>query len=371
MVKYVRRAVVAAALLGSACATAAPPAEPAAPPVRDEPRTVTPERQAPLRVGLVISRSGSPVLQRYAEQVLEGAQIAADQAGTATRAVELVVRDDGGTTAGAQRALRELEQQGVTVIVGPLLDETLLAAAGARSSESMLLISPTAISQPTTVRNVYALNVIDTRGATALAEYARRYGRVGVLYARSPDQTPQARAFIDAFGRGGHGSVTDGGFDPGTTNVTAQLARMRQARVEAIFFPANERQLQLVLPQIEFHGLSDVQLLGTESWLSDALRGSPQRMLEGAIVATPLLRESPDVAWRDFVSLFETRHRRSLDSAIPALGYDAVMLAVRAAGAAGSGEYRGATGILTVSAAGVTRRPFLVRIQAGRLIPVS
>ena len=71
-------------------------------------------------------------------------------------------------------------------------------------------------------------------------------------------------------------------------------------------------------------------------------------------------------------NVMKTRHRRSLDHPLPALGYDAARLAARAltAGNVSVRDYRGATGVLTLNDDSVTRKPFLVRIQAGRLVPV-
>lgn len=368
MLKQVRRGVVLAGLVATAaCATVPEAAPPRAP--EDVPRPVEPAREAPLRVGVVVSTTGSAVLQQYAELVLDGARLGAQQQSTNRRAVELVVRDDGGTAAGAARAVRELEQAGVRVIVGPLVEDALAAAAAARGSDGTVIISPTAVAEPAGVRNVYALNVVDTRGAQALGTYARRFERVGVLHARTPEGTRQARAFAEAYGR----RVHEAGFDPAVTNLAPQLTRLRDARVQAIFFPATERELQVVLPQVDFFGLAGVQLLGTDSWLGDAARGLPQRLLQGAIIATPLWRESPDLAWRDFVALFEQAQRRSLDNPIPALGFDATVLAVRAAtaGNAAVRDFRGATGVLSLQDGGVTRRPFLVRIDGNSLVPVQ
>jgi ABC-type branched-subunit amino acid transport system substrate-binding protein len=366
MWKSLQKGIAALAVLLAACATAPPAPEPV--PEAEPPREA-PARAAPLRVGVVLSTSGSAVLRQYGDMVLEGVRLAAQQASTPRRDVEVVVRDDGGTAQGAAAAVRELEAAGIRVIVGPLIDEAVTAAARARSSERTLLISPTAVSNPAAVPNVLALNAVDTRGAAALGEYARRYARVAVLYPRTPESAQQARAFSTAYARGGQ-TARDEGFAAGATNLSGQLRRLRDARVQAIFIPATERHLQLVLPQIDYFGLRSVQLLGTEAWLPEAAPGVPARLIEGAIVATPLLRESADVAWRDFVALYEGAHRRSLQSAIPALGYDATLLAVRAADAA-TGDYRGATGVITVQGDSITRRPFLVRIQDGRLVPVN
>jgi branched-chain amino acid transport system substrate-binding protein len=377
MLKQIRILAAALAVLSSACAPAPPEGpRPQPRPGEEQPGEVPvdpADREAPLRIGLIVSNTGSSVLEQYAELVMDGVLVAEEAGSTPRRDVELVVRDDGGTVAGAERAVRELEQAGVRVIVGPLVDEALIAAARARSSEDVVIISPTAVSDPFGVRNAYALNVVDTRGAEALGEYARRWPHVGVLYGRLPETSRQARAFIDAYSRGGNGLVTEAAFPGGATNITDQLTQLREAGVQALFFPASEREIQSIMPQLEYAGLDSVQMLGNESWVGDAARRAPQRVLQGAIVATPLFQESRDVAWQEFVDRYENMHRRSLTNPVPALGYDAATLALRAltSGDTDITDFRGATGVLSLHQGTVTRRPFLVRIDGSRLIPIN
>jgi ABC-type branched-subunit amino acid transport system substrate-binding protein len=374
MRKFARFAGLILVAATAACASAPPPEPervPEPPPAQPPPQP--PGREAPLRIGVIVSNTGSAVLRQYAGLILSGARVGADMTRTPRRDVELVVIDDGGTTAGATRAVRELESQGVRAIIGPLTDEALSAAARARTNPDVLLISPTAVSDPDTLRNVFALNVVDTRGAAALGAYAQRYARVGVLYARTAEGRRQSRAFSDAYAANAQRVLTEAPFDSTATSVATQLRRLRDARVQAIYFPASERELRLILPQIDYFGLTGVQMLGSESWAGDAARGLPQRVLQGAIVAVPLYRESDTVAWQEFVTRYEAMHRRSLENAIPALGFDAVLLAARAAAgnSVNNDAFRAATGVLTVRADSITRRPFLVRIDGGRLIPVN
>ncbi|HEX2165700.1 MAG TPA: penicillin-binding protein activator [Longimicrobiales bacterium] len=376
MLKQIRM-MAAVAVFSSACAPATTEGPRPEPRPGEEPPAEQPvepgRRDEPLRIGLIVSSTGSPVLEQYADLVLDGVRVAEEAASTPRRDVEIVVRDDGGTVAGAERAVRELEQAGVRVIVGPLVDEALRAAAEARSSDDVIIISPTAVSNPFGVANAYALNVVDTRGAEALGEYAQRWSRVGVLYGQLPETSRQARAFVEAYTRGGSGSVTEASFPAAATNVTNQIIQLKEAGVEAIYFPATEREIQSILPQLAYAGLEGVQMLGNESWVSDAARRAPPRVLEGAIVATPLFRDSPDVAWQDFVDRYETMYRRSLTNPVPALGYDAASLALRAltSGDDEVTDFRGATGVLSLRSGAVTRRPFLVRIVGDRLIPVN
>jgi ABC-type branched-subunit amino acid transport system substrate-binding protein len=359
-------------VLVSGCATAPAPVDAPRPEEPVPSRPAQPGREAPLRIGVVVSTSGSATLQQYGELVLGGAHVGAAAAGTARRDVELVIRDDGGTAAGAARAVRELEAVGIRAIVGPLTEAALAAAAQARSSDAVILISPMAVADPAGVRNVYALNVVDSRGAAALGEYARRFARVGVLYSRTTDGTRQARAFVDAYNAGGRGTMREAAYDSGATNISTALARLREARVEAVFVPGTERQLQIVLPQVEYFGLGNAQMLGNEAWLTDGSRGLPPRLVQGAVIATPLFQDSDELAWREFVSRYEAHHRRSLENPVPALGYDAVLLAVRAlTGGNTDADFRGATGVLSLRGDAVTRKPFLVRIDAGRLVRVN
>lgn len=376
MRKQYRWTAAVVSLLVAACATVPEPEETTVPAEPDEPRRERPvERpdERRLAIGLIVSETGPSALRQYADLVTQGAVVGLNAAAGASGDIELIVRDDSGTAAGAARAVRDLERAGVRVIMGPLGEDLLAAAARARASEDVLLISPTAVTDPPGARNVYALNVVDTRGAAALGEHARRYGRVGVLYGRTADATRQARAFIDAYSRGGYGSVRAEPFDSGTSNISDQLTRLREADVQAIYVPLSEREPQIILPQIDYFGLADLPLMGNEHWISERARGVPPRVLEGTVLALPLWRESADVAWEDFVTGYEQHHRRSLTNPIPALGYDAALIAAHALGGDVTrlDAFRGATGVLSLRDDGVTRRPFLVRIAGDRLVPVD
>ncbi|HEX6309886.1 MAG TPA: penicillin-binding protein activator [Longimicrobiales bacterium] len=374
MLKQIRRMAATLLVVAGACAPPAQEVPGPAPRPGEQPRPEQPEqprREDPLRIGVILSSSGSSVLKQYSDLVLAGARVAEEAGSTAARDVELVVRDDAGTPSGAGQAVQELEQAGVDVIVGPLVDQALLAAAQARRDNDLVIISPTAVSQPIGIRNAYALNVVDTRGSEALGEYARRWSRVGVLHSTTPESQRQAEAFMAAY-RSGGGVLINMPFGSTATNVVNELTVLRDSLVEAIYFPASERELQIVLPQMEY-SLAGVQLLGNESWAGDAARRLPQRVLEGAIIATPLDQSSDAVAWEEFVQQYESLHRRSLSNPVPALGFDAARLALHAltTGNTTVTDFRGATGVITLRDGHVTRRPFLLRIESGRLVPIN
>jgi branched-chain amino acid transport system substrate-binding protein len=356
----------------------------------ETPRPVEPPPAEPapaIRVGAILPATGGSALQQYGELVRQGVDIAlAEHAQGAGPAVELMLADDAGDAANAPRALGELEAGGVVAVIGPLLEQSLAAAAGARASPELALISPTAPSRPQAA-NTYALNTEDTRGAEELARFAVRRGfrRIAVLYPRTEDFRRLAQAFRAALQEAGGTLAADVGYDANTTTFAQPMERLRTAGVDAVFAPATERIIRQLAPQFEYYGLGAAQILGSDGWTSDeVLRLVPARNLEGVIATTPLLRTSDAVAWDQFVGLYEAAHRRTLDTPYPALGYDAARLVLDAIARARSGrpadiaralaattDFRGATGVLSLRGGGVTRRPFVVQVRSGRLSPVD
>lgn len=380
------RTALAAAWLGALtlAACARPTAQPRTPepgPERPE-QPAEPARTGPVRIGVILPEGGAPTLQQYSQQVRAGLDIAfRDAAG-----IELVIVDDGGDERMAARRTRELEEQGVVAILGPLLGAAVDAAAAARSDPSLVLISPTASERPSG-RNAFTLNASDARGGAALARYAvtRGHREVALLYPAGAEFREQAAAFRQGIQEGGGRIVADITWEPGTTTFAEPLERLRVSNAQAVFIAASERDIRQLAPQLAYYGVGGVQVLGTDAWASEAvLARLDARVIEGVVAAVPFLPTSDAVAWDEFVGLYEAAQRRTLDNPYPALGWDAARLVLGAIGdeqrpsradiARRLGEtdgFRGATGVLSLTDGVVTRRPFLVRIRAGRaeLIP--
>lgn len=381
-----------------------------------DPLDEEPELLRPARLGVVVPQSGSPVLQRYAEYVLEGVRVALEEWNeTGRRPIELVVFDDSGDVSRIDSLMWELERLDVSAVIGPLRPEAVEAAARARARPDLVIVSPTA-AQAAGVENVYTLNVVDTEGAAALARHALDAGmtRVALLYPRSPEYTRQARAFAEVLRSGGGEIVSDQSFPVGMTTFRAQMRVIFDVRPDAVFIPASERDVLQIAPQLAYYArlsmeedtaamkaapqgepvvpLADdsaaapieVQVLGSEAWVSEGVRAQVEpRCLEGVISAVPLVPFSSEVGWQDFVRLYEATHRRSLENALPALGYDAAKLILSTL-ASGEGDaaqvaeligtvdgLRGATGVLGVRGGIVVRRPFLVKVEGGKVVPLT
>lgn len=373
---------VALGLALSACAPAA--REPGAPVPEPEPEEEVedPTRDAVVRVGVILPREAPGTLRQYGEQVRAGVDIAFNDA---PDRIEVVYVDDGGDVQMAARRTRELEEQGVIAIVGPLLGEAVDAAAAARSDASLALISPTASERPRG-ENAYTLNAGDARGGEVLAAHALSRGmdRIAVMYPAGEEFRDQVESFRRAVDEGGGRIVADIAWQAGTTTFAGPVDRLRASGASAVFIAATDRDIRQLAPQLAYYGVTGIQILGTQAWADEAVLAQVDpRHVEGVIAAVPFLPASGDVAWDEFVGLYEAAQRRSLDSPYPALGWDAARLVLAAIGddtapspgdvarrLADTEDFRGATGVLSVTGGHITRRPFLVRVRGGRAEPI-
>lgn len=342
-----------------------------------------------VRIGLVLPLSGSPYLTPYGERVLQGARLALEhyeRTRSSGPPVALVVRDNAGEATRAASLVADLERDGVVGIVGPLLDRHVEAASRARRDPSLVLVSPTAMHDPRWLPNVYSLNLHDTRGAEALAEYvlAAGFRRLATVYPRIDAYAEKAAAFRRVLIRGGAMLVGEMPYDSGTTTFGDQLGELARVGPQAIYMPAPERDVRQLAPQVAYYGLDTlgVQVLGDRGWAAPELRQALEgRYVEGVIATTPRPDGGTEVGWDDFVAAYERRYRRSLETRFPALGHDALILLLAALApgwnspldvsqrVAGLDGVRGATGVLSVRRGRVTRRPFVVRITGGRAVP--
>ena len=338
-----------------------------------------------LALGVIVPQSGSRVLERYGELVVQGATLAAETFRAATeRDVDLRVRDDGADQARAAELVVALEDGGADGILGPLLTESLLSAAESRRDLDVPMISPTASDHPSSRQNAYTLNAPNPIEAERLADYAltQGYARVAVLYPRSPAHEFLAAAFQARLDAAGRPAALVLPYAPEKTTFRDVIGQMTAARIDAVYAPADQRGIRQLAPQLAFldAGESPLSILGNDVWASEeVLRLVEPQALEGVVVATSDGRTTGDAEYDAFVQRYESRYRRTLDNPFPALAYDATTLLLMQAAARQNGEnaqgieagtwHRGATGWVGVRDGIIVRRPTLVRIQDGR--PVS
>lgn len=341
-------------------------------------------------LGGLLPSAGSPTIRQLAREIRDGVEVALSiEESEFTRPIQFSPMEDASGASGVASAIRALEQDGVLGVIGPLDESLLTEAANARSTPFPIL-SPTAGMVPEGLTGVYSLTGVDPGASEALAELALTRGvrRVVVFHAATPEMDQATRWFRERFEAGGGSIVRMLGYAPGATQFEAQMTEIRRLGPDGLVLFVRPGDVELVAPQISFYGVDGIEGLtrfGNESWSSGGVLEQVQpRHLNGVLsVASWTDPEAFGPGWNEFVAAYEQHFQRTLRSPTAALGYDATRLlsqAARDAQASPAGalealeritDFPGATGLLSVTGGRIQRAYTPVRIQDGRLVPLT
>jgi len=344
---------------------------------------------APIPVaGAVMPLSGSPANREYARLFMEGVEVAAAAARRGGLPVELIVEDNRGTAHGSTQAAAALAERGAGVVLGPLRDANLSAAAAALPPE-VVLFSPTAREPAVGRDGVYSLAGGDPGAARTLAAAVSDLGFLDavVVHPRSPQQAMEAEAFAQAFSEAGGAVRHRLEYEPGTTTFEDPLGEAGLLDPEVLVVLAPPADLELLAPQIAFFELdeTEVRVAGAAGWTAPRVLESVARRHTDSVVAvspSPPSTTDADPA-RDFTEAYEQHFRRTLASPVPAVGYDLFRIALAAWAESwrtevppaqaleAMGPIEGATGIYSVVDGRLVREFFPVMILDGALQPLD
>ncbi len=342
-----------------------------APPPKEELVPIRPvEDPGKVKIGLLMPLSGRH--QAAGQALLNAAQLALFD--HATDDFSLVVRDTLGTPQGAQLAAREVVNEGVSLILGPLFAASVIAVS---PEVGQLGIPVVAFSNDRLVagNGIYAMGLSPRAQVERVVAYSSNQGigRFGLL---APN-TPYGEAVIEAM----QGAVARNGaqlsrlvtYSPGTEDLSpevkslAQYGRRRAALqaqrkqlrgrsdeasrralnrlktldtlgnpdFEAVMVPSGGESLLALAPLLAYYDVdpAEVRYLGTALWNDPRLGTEPA--LVGAWFAAP----SPRL-WDNFKRRYEQAFG-SPPPRIATLAYDATALAaVLAQQPASGGRFR-------------------------------
>ncbi|MFT6396240.1 MAG: ABC-type branched-subunit amino acid transport system substrate-binding protein [Bradymonadia bacterium] len=157
-----------------------------------------PGAELPLRYGAVLSLTGPT---RRAGRAALGAMLLAQRTFEDRDAVStLVIRDTYGTSDGAARAVAELADLGVSVIIGPVEDDLAAAAAEVAADNGLPIISLSPMAEQRRVDGVYRWLFDPRAEATTAVDVAdgRGVSRYVIVSKPSDLSEPFFESFADA-----------------------------------------------------------------------------------------------------------------------------------------------------------------------------
>ena len=302
------------------------------------------QSEAPeVKVGVLVSLTGPNA--EAGRSAVRAVRLCFDQANIRSGAppITTVVADDGGDPLrGAEETRRLIEEEGVSLICGPLSSAVALRAAAVAQEHGIPMLSPTATHPALTLIGDSIFRSCFTAAYQALiaAQYAYSVldaRRSAVLYSSGNDSSRTlAEVFRLEFTALG-GEIT--GFEefpPGGLIYADRLQSTGSDEPDLLYLPVSYYEAARIAAQVRAEGIRG-RLLGSDTWDSpDLLRIAPAA-LENALFVHPAFPGCDSATCREFSAAYRRAYGEDPDS-VAALSYEAALVLAAAIGGAGSTE---------------------------------
>jgi ABC-type branched-subunit amino acid transport system substrate-binding protein len=274
-----------------------------------------------VKVALILPLSAGGNAGTVAQSMKNAAEMALAEFNSPN--IQLLVKDDGGNSTGAQTAAQQALDEGAEIIVGPLFAHSV-GVVGAAARQRGVPVIAFSTDASVAARGVYLLSFLPESDVDRIVGYAIASGK---------------RSFAAMLSEGAYGNVVEAEFkqvvarkgarivaleryalDPGKMQSPARLVAQAARGADAVFIPEGPEVVPGVVQALTKEGLDTkrVQLLGTGLW--DDPRIFNDASLQGGWYAAP-----DSNGFRNFSARYRSRY--SQDPVRTAtLAYDAVAL---------------------------------------------
>jgi branched-chain amino acid transport system substrate-binding protein len=358
----------------------------------------------------------------YGEEVLNGIQLGTGMFGETGDGpdLELVIKDTQGKPELALAGLEDLvHNEKVMAIIGPLSSRTAVAVAERAQGLGVPIITLTQREGITETGDMVFRNFLtpskEVKRLLNPEIFEMGIKRFAILY---PDNS-YGRFFMNLFWdrleeMGGTVTAVES-YDPDTTDFVDQIKKMtglyyprpyalvrkliemrtpeeEESRVypeepepiiefDAIFIPDNFQRVAMIAPQLVYHEVLDVLLMGTSLWQSPELIETAGDYVQGAIFPSGFFESSGESCVRDFAEEYFAAFD-AMPGILAATGYDTIgllkhMMAVNGVRTRGGlkdallecRDFPGLTGNVVFDPEGeVEKEPFLLTISGRRMV---
>lgn len=364
-------------------------------------------------IGVVLPLSGR--LSPFGNNALNGAQLALQQFKESLpgASVGLAVKDldeePGRSGANLESWLEEFRP---VAVVGPLLSKEVDRIVPIIEKTDLALITPGATSSRLTSlgKSVFRNAMTSRFQCHAIAEHAvsrMNLKRFAILFPKESAGAEWVKCFSEEITRLGGEVVHAEPYPLDETDFSAPIRRLKEADLkkngiaevvqegrkkkeisyfpgfDAIFLPGDADKAGLMIPQLVFHNIRDIPLLGTSGWDTPEFLKLVGPYAEGATFVDGFFLESAEPTIRKFVGQYRAKFQQEPDL-FAAQAFDAtrLILAALEGGAltprdvkgmvARTKDFPGVSGFIAEIRDGeVVKKPFLIQVQRGKLVQVN
>jgi branched-chain amino acid transport system substrate-binding protein len=272
-----------------------------------------------VRVGLILPLSAGGNAGTVAVSMKNAAEMALAEFNSPN--VQLLVKDDGGNSGGAQQAAQQVLAEGAEIIIGPLFAHSV-GAVGAVARQRGVPVIAFSTDATVAARGVYLLSFLPESDVDRIVEYAIANGK---------------RSFAAMLSEGAYGNVVEAEFkqvvarkggrivaleryslDATRMQIPAKVVAQAARGADAVFIPEGPEVVPSVVQALTAAGMTKRQLLGTGLWDDPRIFAEPS--LQGGWYAAP-----EGTGFRNFASRYRSRYGQD-PVRTATLAYDAVAL---------------------------------------------
>lgn len=317
----------------------------------------------PQTLGCLLPLSGP--YKRYGLRAMKGVELALYRFNSQgdNPPVSIMIRDTGSETQQTFGAVKELAAARVAAIIGPMV-----TAEAAAFEAQEIGIPIVVLSQKDVITDIgdyvfrnFITPQMQVRALVAFTMEELGISRFAVLYPREKYGTTFINLFWDQVLAAGGSIVGAESYDLDQTDfvdpikklvglfyeVPADLrpveepepgvdpeAAANQEETEeeepivdfgALFIPDSPQKAGLIIPQLAFHDVKGMTLLGTNLWHSRSLIEMSRQFVQGAVIPENFFPKSSAVAVVDFVTAYQNAYGE-VPGYIEAVAYDTTMI---------------------------------------------
>jgi branched-chain amino acid transport system substrate-binding protein len=274
-----------------------------------------------VKVGLILPLSAGGNAGTVALSMKNAAEMALAEFSSPN--VQLLIKDDSGTSGGAQQAAQQALKEGAEIIIGPLFAHSV-GVVGAAARQRGVPVIAFSTDASVAARGVYLLSFLPESDVDRIVDFAISKGK---------------RSFAALLSQGAYGNVVEAEFkqvvarkggrivaleryalDTGSSVSAANLVARAATNIDALFIPEGPEVVPSVAQGLAAAKIDTkrVQLLGTGLWEDSRIFNDAN--LQGGWYAAP-----DSNGYRSFSARYRQRYNRD-PVRTATLAYDAVAL---------------------------------------------
>ncbi len=338
----------------------------------------------PNRIGVLLPLSGS--YAALGERTLQGMMMAAGvfNKQAPLLSAELIIRDLESGKGTAEELVEQLvSEEHVIAIVGPLRSSMAKGAAVKAQELGVPIVVLSPDEDVTDVGSMVYQNCLSREEQIeALVDYAagdRGIKDFAVMYPNDRYGAGYYFLFTEEISKKGGFLKASESYAPDTTDFKNEIRSLKGKGVGAVFIPDSARKVAMIAPQIRYHKVEGITLLGINAWHSrELLEQTQPDDIEGALFTDGIAPEARRPSFNQFARNFEGQYG-SQPGIIEAQAYESVDLLLYLIGTYHVrdreqlktaldhvADYPGALGLITVKPGGKWKKPvYLFTVHEG------